>query len=327
MSRLQLALIGCGQIGLVHARRLVKDGRAEFRILCDPSPHGAETIRRECFPNANYVSTVAEALAAPGLDGVIIATPTHLHYEQALAALHAGIPTLCEKPLAETRDKIVHLIAEAAKPNAPLFVVGYQRRFWSPYLTLKREIASGRWGKVLAFSLHNSEHWLQLQALPGTWRNDPAQNPGGYLGDAGSHKIDALFYLTGLEPTEVFAYSDNCGANVPITSMITGMLTGNVPLALSFVGNAHHFREDLHIVLEHADLVMADEKLWIARKNELTPLTDLEPDSDATLGFLDILQGKLPNFAPAGCALPVFDFTMAALESARNGRIQKIAHA
>lgn len=321
MSRLKLGMIGCGQIAMFHAERLVADGRAELAVLFDPFPAGAEAIRERFFPEARIVTELEEALKTPGLDGVIIATPTHLHYEQAFAALGAGLPILCEKPLAETREKIVHLIAEASKPGAPPLMVGYQRRFWSCFRTLHREIQSGRYGRVRAVSLHNTEHWLQLQALPNTWRNDPVQNPGGYLGDAGSHKIDAIFHLTGLEAVEVFAQVDYCGAEVPIRCTINGLLTGGVPLSMSFFGDAHQFREDLHIVLEEGDLTMRDREVRVARKNEVQRVGDPEPDSNATCGFVEMLEGKTGNPAPAGCALPVFDFTQGVLASAREGGV------
>ncbi|MEZ6046460.1 MAG: hypothetical protein R3C11_12990 [Planctomycetaceae bacterium] len=48
--------------------------------------------------------------------------------------------------------------------------------------------------------------------------DDPLSNRGGFVGDAGSHKIDCLFYATGLEPVEVLAWTDCCGSKVEITA-------------------------------------------------------------------------------------------------------------
>lgn len=313
-------LIGCGQIGRVHAQRLVSDGRAELKVLCDPVLKNGQRVREEFFSGSVVTTDVEAGLRTPGIDGVIVATPTHLHADQVLTVLRRGLPVLCEKPLAETRDKIVTLVNEAERPGTPELMVGYQRRFWSAYRTIKREIDSGRWGKILAISLHNSEDWQQSQALPGTWRNDPDQNPGGFIGDAGSHKIDMILNLTGSAPLELFARIDHCGSRIPIRGSVVAKLEGGIDLSLNFFGDAHHFREDLHMILEKGDLLLRDGELWGAREKVLSKISDPEPHSDATRGFLDVLKGKLKNPAPARCALGVWDFTAAILESAKQGR-------
>ncbi|MCA9092342.1 MAG: Gfo/Idh/MocA family oxidoreductase, partial [Planctomycetaceae bacterium] len=300
--------------------RLVADGRATLSVLCDPIPENALRIREEFFPQGRVTADVEEGLVTSGIDGVIVATPTHLHFDQVLAVLRHKLPVLCEKPLAETREKIVSLVGEAEKSGAAELMVGYQRRFWSSYRTIKREIDSGRWGKIQAISLHNTEDWKQTQALPGTWRNDPQQNPGGFIGDAGSHKIDMILNLTGSSPIELFARVENCGSMIPIRGSVVAKLEGGIDLSLNFFGDAHHFREDLHMILENGDLLLRDGELWAAREKDLRKISDAEPHSDATRGFLDLLEGKLKNPAPARCALGVWDFTEAILASASQGR-------
>lgn len=316
---MRLGLIGCGQIGRVHARRLAEEGSGSIGVLCDPLISNAEGIRREFFPEARITTQPEEVFSTSGLQGVIVASPTDQHVEPVEMALDRGLAVLCEKPLAESREKILRLIERANRPGSPPVVVGYQRRFWSSYRTLKREIDSGAWGKIKAIALYNSEDWMQFQALPGTWRNDPQKNPGGYIGDAGSHKIDILQHLTGRKPIKIYSQIDFCGRPIPIRAIVSGRLDGGIPLALSLYGDANHFREDLVISMEGADLVLRDREIWIARNKTLERIEDLEPDSDATLGFVDILEGKLDNPAPAECALAVWDFTAAILESDRLG--------
>jgi predicted dehydrogenase len=195
--------------------------------------------------------------------------------------------------------------------------VGYQRRYWAIYRTLAREIRSGRWGKVRAVSSHNVENWMQT--IAGTWRDDPLVNTGGFIGDAGSHKIDVVFHVTGLSPVEVFARCDRCGSSVEIVSSVSALLTGGVPFSIDFVGHGQYLGEELSIHLETADFVVRDFELWIGRNEKLERFTELEPDSNPDSGFLDSLFGQAENVAPAECALPVFDFTHAILDSCRTG--------
>lgn len=54
----------------------------------------------------------------------------------------------------------------------------------------------------------------------------------------GSHKIDAVFYVTGLAPVDVWARSQNQGSNVQINTSVSGRLRGEVLLCMDFIGNA-----------------------------------------------------------------------------------------
>jgi predicted dehydrogenase len=229
---------------------------------------------------------------------------------------------LCEKPLANTRENIEELVRRAAN-GAPTLSVAYQRRYSSVYRTLRRELLSGRWGAIRAVAALLVEDWQST--IGGTWRDDPAHNRGGFVGDAGSHKIDAVFYVTALKALEVFAHCDCCGSQVEITATVCGRLEGGVALGMTFCGHAHHFGEDFHVTCEKADLLVREGRLWMAREDKIEPFPDseMEPESNPVSGFIDALEGKQPNVAPPDCALPVFDLTQAILESSRtNGPIR-----
>ena len=65
--------------------------------------------------------------------------------------------------------------------------------------------------------------------------------------DAGSHKLDILFFVTGLKPLDVFARSQKWGSNVEIITSATALLTDDVTVTMDFIGNAHYLGEDMHI--------------------------------------------------------------------------------
>jgi predicted dehydrogenase len=170
-----------------------------------------------------------------------------------------------------------------------------------------------------------SERWGQT--IAGTWRDDPAFNPGGFIGDAGSHKIDMVFFVTGLVPREVFAHSDRRGTRVEIVTTLTGRLENDVALSMNFIGDSQHFREDFQVHCAEADVMYRDGIVSVARNNTTERLTDLEPESNPNAAFLDLVSGTTANFAPPSVALPVWDFTQAALESARAGKLVRIGEA
>jgi predicted dehydrogenase len=273
-------------------------------------------LREALAPAARVVTGLTELADAGPFDAAVVCTPTHLHFEQVQALRAMGLPVLCEKPLADTRERIVELIAEA-ESGGPLLSLAYQRRCWATFRTLRREVQSGKYGTIRSVTTHNAERWQQT--IGGTWRDDPRFNPGGFLGDAGSHKVDMVFYVTGLAPREVFAHGDRRGSQVEIASTISARLEGNVALGMHFVGDAHHYREDFHVHCAQADLLMRDGAPWIARNNRVEKIAALEPESNPDAAFADCLTQGAVNFAPASVALPVWDFTQAVLESARTG--------
>jgi predicted dehydrogenase len=313
---LRVAILGCGQIGRLHAERIVADRRARIVALCDPLEANADHLREVFAPEARVVSNLEQVLDSGPVDAAIVCTPTNQHFEQVRALRSRGIPVLCEKPLADSRERLVDLIREAE--SGPLLSVAYQRRYWSLFRTLRREVQSEKYGPIRSITSHNAERWQQT--IAGTWRDDPQFNPGGFIGDAGSHKLDMLFFVTGLAPLEVLAHSDRRGSRVEIVTTLSARLTGDVALSMNFIGDAQHYREDFHIHCAEADLLLRDGGLWLARDNQVEKITSLEPESNPDAGFFDSLLSGAGNVSPAGVALPIWDLTHAVLESARTGQ-------
>jgi predicted dehydrogenase len=321
VAGIRLALVGCGQIGRLHAERIAADGRARIVGLCDPLPANAERLRVEFSPDASVFSSLGDLLAGCAFETAVVCTPTNQHFDQVRLLREQNVHVLCEKPLADSRERIVQLINES-RAGKPALAVAYQRRCWSVYRTLRREVQSGRHGPVRSLTAHVSERWQQT--IAGTWRDDPAFNAGGFIGDAGSHKIDIVFFVTGLAPREVFAHSDRRGSRVEIVTTLSARLDNDVSLSMNFIGDAQHFREDFQVHCAQADLLYRDGLVYIARNNKVEQLLDLEPQTNPNAAFLDLLSGKAENFAPAAVALPVWDLTQAVLESARSGRLVRV---
>ncbi|HEV8069687.1 MAG TPA: Gfo/Idh/MocA family oxidoreductase [Planctomycetaceae bacterium] len=314
-TKLRLALVGCGRISRLHCERVAADGRATIVALFDPDLAAAQSLRGEVAEGAVVHPTFESLVEGAEFDAAVVASPTHLHYEQASALLVRKLPVLCEKPLARSRGEILVLIERTRKLQVPLSVA-YQRRTWATYRAMRRVVRSGEFGPVRAVASHNVENWQST--IAGTWRDDPQMNPGGFIGDAGSHKIDAVFYVTGLDPIEVFARADRCRSRVEITASVSATLTGGVPLTMDFVGHGQHLGELLSVHCHQADVILREGELWLGRdgQSERVPIT--EADSNPISAFLDtILQGT-ENFAPPDCALPVYDFTRSLLDSSRS---------
>jgi UDP-N-acetylglucosamine 3-dehydrogenase len=256
MDSLRCVVTGCGRMGLAHSERLAADSRASLAGFFDPDRAMATQLRDRFAPDAPVFDSDDETLSYAQADAAVICTPTTAHASQIRTAASHNLHVLCEKPLGATRGEILELV-ELSKNRGDLhFMLGYQRRFWAVYRHMNAVIESGRWGRIVGVTAVNAEHWQQT--IAGTWRDDPSINYGGYLGDAGSPRLDNHFYLTGLSLSELSARSTKAGSNVEIVTMVNGELkdatSRGVPFLLSFVGNSNSFHEELFIHCEKADL-------------------------------------------------------------------------
>jgi len=287
MSSVRVGIVGCGAIGRLHLQRLLADGRAHVSGLFDPHETSAKQLAAEFSMTAPVFDNLEDMLASAEMDAVVICSPTAHHFPQAKLCLEHGLQVLCEKPLSDSREKIQELVRLSQEENR-LMMVAYQRRFQAPYKTLRREVQSGKWGKVRAVTAYKFENWEQ--GIAGTWRDDAEQNWGGFIGDAGSHLLDSILYCTGLKPTNVFGWCDNASSNVEITASISAKLSGEIPLTISFVGNAQRLREEICIHTKNADLMIRDEKLWLVTAEGISdfPEEELESNSNPDTGFLDV---------------------------------------
>ncbi len=326
MKSLRCVVVGCGRMGLAHAERLAADPRASLTGFFDADRDSATQLRDLFAPDAEVFESAEEAFSQADADAAIICTPTSLHASHVKAAARHDLHVLCEKPLGATRDEILDLIDLSHSRSDLHFMLGYQRRFWAIYRRMKEEIESGRWGNIVGVTAVNTERWQQT--IAGTWRDDPDINYGGYLGDAGSHRLDNLFYLTGLSLSELAARSTKSGSRVEIVTLVNGELRDGtnreVPFSLSFVGNSNSFHEELFIHCEKADLIVRDFQFFIGQDDKVK-LVELPPEQSGrestqnpVNGFLDLVYGAAENISPFECALPVFDMTTAILDSARS---------
>ncbi len=137
-----------------------------------------------------------QAIAVPGVDAVLIASPNAFHREQCELALAHGRHVLCEKPMALTLAD-AKAMATAAKQAGRVLQVGFHHRFSSEHRCVKELIEAGAAGDVMAFNGVISEPIDVVPQRLENYRLDPAQGGGFTLIDVGQHRIDQILDLFG----------------------------------------------------------------------------------------------------------------------------------
>lgn len=141
---------------------------------------------------------VADALALPSLDAVIIATPTHSHLALIEMAAAAGKAIFCEKPLALTMNETRQALEAVGRAGVPL-QVGFMRRYDPPYIKARAAIDAGEIGVPVTFKSISRD-----PVCPRIEFADPAHS-GGLIIDMGIHDMDLARWLMGAEVERVTA--------------------------------------------------------------------------------------------------------------------------
>jgi predicted dehydrogenase len=145
----------------------------------------------------------AELLQDPKVKAVLIATRHNLHASQSLAALRAGKAVFCEKPLCLNEGELAALVcamslSATAEENAPLLMVGFNRRFAPMAVQMKQFLSEIHEPLAIHYRVNAgyipADHWV----------NDPEQGGGRILGEV-CHFVDFLCFLAGACLIEVQA--------------------------------------------------------------------------------------------------------------------------
>lgn len=191
---LQLGVIGFGKLGLLHAAIVNVLPGCRLAAVVDNSSK-LLSIFQDWKPDVRCFSTHNEMLENMKLDGVIIATPTHLHVPIARDCIRKGIPIFIEKPLAIDSAQARELM-EALPRDAPLpTMVGYMNRFNDMYQKAHSVLKSGVLGRCQTFRA--TMYISQLMAAGKGWRYDKKMSGGGVLVTQNCHLLDLLLWMFG----------------------------------------------------------------------------------------------------------------------------------
>jgi myo-inositol 2-dehydrogenase/D-chiro-inositol 1-dehydrogenase len=194
-KKLRFGIVGAGRIGPVHAETLAyRAPQAETVVIADINRAAAEKVAVRY--NIPKVADSAEAVINdPGIDAIVLCTPTNTHTELIVKAAQAGKHIFCEKPVSHSLRKIDEAIA-AVEAAGVKMQVGFNRRFDSNFMRVRHAVDSGEIGTPQIFHIVS---------------RDPFPPPLSYLRPSGGifrdmmiHDFDMARFLMG-DVEEVFA--------------------------------------------------------------------------------------------------------------------------
>ncbi len=234
-DRINLGVIGSGSRGTFVMGVFQKDADLRVAGICDvyePNLEKALSLAKGAQAYRHY----GELLANRDIQAVLIATPEHWHHRMVLDALAAGKDVYVEKPLCQTPEQGVELVA-AEKRTRQIVQVGMQRRSYDLYIEGRKAVASGVLGNVRAVrswwlnnylggpgpaqaKLDGPLDWEQWQGPAAKHPMDPfrfrnwrqfSDYAGGIVADQGAHVYDGIHFLMNAS----YPVAVNASANKP----------------------------------------------------------------------------------------------------------------
>ena len=195
MKKIKIGLTGLGRIGKVHLESLVfRLPEAEVLAVSDPNPATKEVA--ESYGVNTFYESYEEVLTHPGIEAVVICSPTSTHLAYIELAAQAGKHIFCEKPLEMTVEKIQH-IDDVVKKYGVKLQVGFNRRFDADFAAVKEQVDAGNIG---------DPHILRITSRdPGPPPISYIKGSGGIFMDMTIHDFDMARFIVGSEVTEVYA--------------------------------------------------------------------------------------------------------------------------
>jgi len=193
METVRLGVVGLGWFGGVLVESARSSGVADV-VACYARTEETRAAFAEKH-GCRAVGDLAEMLADPGIDGLLIATPHSTHADIAVRTVEAGKHVFVEKPLALTVADTKR-VAEAASRADVVVQVGHNRRRQPANRRIKAMIDAGELGTVLQLDGMHTAAGGHKPDLP-AWRKDPAECPFGGMTALGVHTVDTFHYFMG----------------------------------------------------------------------------------------------------------------------------------
>ena len=198
-SKIKLAVVGIGVMGLKHIDAIGKTNKAKLKAVVDLKKNSI--IDKV---NVNFYSSIKDMFKSETIDGVIVATPNSSHFKDGIEVIKHKCAVLIEKPITVSSVDTDKLISEAKKMNVQI-LVGHHRRHNSIMHKAKVLIDNNLLGKVRTVNINCQMFKPNNYFKEANWKKNDGAGP---VFVNLIHDLDLMNFLFG-KISKVFSISQN----------------------------------------------------------------------------------------------------------------------
>jgi len=204
-------------MGADHARIICEDvPGAELRVICDANQDRARAVG-EAGGAFDIATDPMATITRSDVDAVLIASPDETHADLAIAAIEAGKPVLCEKPLAPSSKDCLRVVDAETRAGARLVQTGFMRRFDKAYVEMKSALDRGTLGQ--AVMMHNFHRNVEA---PEWFTGQMA------ISNSAPHEFDIARFVLGAEYTTITALQGASDGPIAPVVMVLETIEGQL---------------------------------------------------------------------------------------------------
>lgn len=299
MTTYRIGVIGLGQ-RIAHVLAAMAEVGWSLRLdgHADPSPVGLPILEAAGILPGRRHPDVASLLAAGPFDLLMIGSPNHLHSAHLEAALAAGAPVFCEKPIVRTRAESLALAARLARGDAAPLYIGLVMRSMPLVREVIARVDAGELGELISLDATEHLHPEHGAYLARNWRRR-AEWGGSYLLDKVCHDFDIFGRLAGSRAAAVASFGGRRIFHSGHGEGPKAYENGSPAYALrdaGWMGADDPFRSDMNVADHQVAVVRYENGLALAfHANSHTALQERRwyiAGSKATL-LADLVRNKL----------------------------------
>jgi myo-inositol 2-dehydrogenase/D-chiro-inositol 1-dehydrogenase len=178
-----VAVLGAGRIGRIHAMNLVARAGVHLKYVCDALPAAAAGLAQQLGAE---VADLNQVFADPAIDAVVICSPTSTHSDLIARAAAAGKHIFCEKPVDLCVPR-AEAVAQSVAGAGVGCMIGFQRRFDPTFSEARRRLDAGDIG--------TPEMLVITSRDPGAPPVEYIQQSGGIFRDMLIHDFDVFRWI------------------------------------------------------------------------------------------------------------------------------------
>ena len=195
MKKINVAVAGLGRIGKIHLKNLCRNF-PEVTVVAVMDVFDESNAIADEFNVPVFVKDFDELLAVPGVDAVVICSPTDTHADYVVKAAKAGKQIFCEKPLDLSLDRVIEVLAIVEECGVKL-MLGFNRRFDPEFKRIRQLVVNDAIGDPQIIKITSRD--------PGPPPVSYIKVSGGMFLDMTIHDFDMARYISGKQVKEVFA--------------------------------------------------------------------------------------------------------------------------
>lgn len=279
MEKLKVAVIGCGNISVMHLDSIVSFDDVELVAVCDVKPERAEAASKK-YGGKVYTNHI-EMLENENLDAVHICLPHYLHVPIAIDAFNHGVNVLSEKPMSIKYEDAQTAVETAEKCGVQYGVI-FQCRYNAPSKLIKQRITDGKLGAVkcgrTTLTWYRPDNYYDSSDWKGTWDKEG----GGVVIDQAIHSIDLANWMIDSKPVEISSSLHNRNHDIMVVEdSAEGLIKYENGALLSFYAMNNYLVDEpieIRLLCENGKVVFSYDNATITYNDGTVETAENKPD-------------------------------------------------